>query len=222
MRLESALDRLHARTVRNPWLRLFSAMVRGLLAAGFIQPGMTKVLGYRFTGLPTTHPVGYFFDAFFQAEEFYFFVGAAQVLAGVLLLFRRTTTLGVVLYFPIILNIFVINVAVGFSGTYWITGMMLLACTYLLCWDYDRWKLLLPGFGAPPAPPAPAADRHLGTGMTVLAGGVAGLAGLGIASAAIAWQASTGFGRPLLLLTGSVLLAAAVALVYRRRLAPTS
>jgi hypothetical protein len=138
------LDRLHARVIANVWLQLFTGIVRVLLAIGFILPGMTKVLGNRFTSLPVTTPVGSFFDAFFQAHEYYIFVGTAQVLAGILLLFRRTTTLGAVLYLPIILNIFVITVSIGFALTEMITGLMTLANVYLLCWDYDRWKGLLP------------------------------------------------------------------------------
>ncbi|HET6668759.1 MAG TPA: hypothetical protein VFH15_00875 [Pyrinomonadaceae bacterium] len=43
-------------------------------------------------------------------------------------------------YFPLILNIFVITVSMHFTGTPVITGLMLLANIYLLCWDYDRLK----------------------------------------------------------------------------------
>ena len=138
------LDRLHARLVRSRGLQRFTAFTRVLLAVGFVPPGMTKVLGHRFTQLPTSHPVGSFFEAFFQAHAFYVFVGAAQVLAALLLLWPRTATLGAVLYFPIILNIAVITLAVGFEGTWVITVLMTLACLWLLVWDYDRLRVLLP------------------------------------------------------------------------------
>jgi hypothetical protein len=178
MHLESALDRLHARVVASPWLRLFEAATRGLLAMGFIIPGAKKFEG-RFTTLPLSDPVGFFFEAMYRAHGFYLFVGAEQVLAGILLLFRLTAPLGAVLYFPVILGIFVINVSVGFTGTYYITALMTLATAFVLCWDYDRWKSLLPGFGRTAAyDPA----RRLGTATTLAAGLTVALTGYGTAA----------------------------------------
>ena len=138
------LDTLHARAVRSRLLQRFTAFTRVLLAVGFLPPGLIKVLGHRFTTLPVSDPVGYFFDAFFQAEAFYAFVGLAQVAAALLLLVPRTATLGAVLYFPIILTITVVTWSIGFAGTRWITVLMTLACLWLLFWDYDRLKGLLP------------------------------------------------------------------------------
>ena len=138
------LDRFHARVVRSRWLQRFTAATRLLLAVGFIGPGAVKVMGHRFTQLPTSDPVGLFFDAFFQAGEFYVFVGLVQVVAGLLLVWPRTATLGAVLYTPVILNVTVITWSIGFSGTRWITLLMSLACLWLLAWDYDRLKAILP------------------------------------------------------------------------------
>ncbi len=42
------------------------------------------------------------------------------------------------LYFPVIVNIFLITLSMGFRGTPVITGLMLLGSIFLLCWDYDR------------------------------------------------------------------------------------
>lgn len=173
MSLEARLDTLHARARRNLWLQRFTTMTRLLLAAGFIPPGLTKVLGHPFTRLGVDHPVGYFFDAFFQAGGFYAFVGAMQVLAAVLLLFRRTATLGAVLYFPLIVTIFVVTVSIGFQGTWAITGLMALACLYLLCWDYDRLKPLLPF-----RPVERAEPGHLALVVSAMAGGGAALGGI--------------------------------------------
>jgi hypothetical protein len=50
-----------------------------------------------------------------------------QLTAAALLLLPWTATLGAVVYLPIILNIFVITVAVGFGGTQVVSGLMLLA-----------------------------------------------------------------------------------------------
>ena len=149
----AAVDRLHARAIVSPALVIFTALTRVMLALAFLPSGLVKVRGERFTTLPVTDPVGYFFDGFFSAPGYYRFVGAMQLTAALLLLIPQTAPLGAVMYLPIILNIFVITVAVGFGGTAVITGLMLLGNVYLLCWEYDRWKGLLP---------AAAGHRHLG------------------------------------------------------------
>ena len=173
------LDRLHARIVRSRRLQRFTAFTRVLLAVGFIPPGWTKVTGTPFTTLPTSSPVGYFFDAFFQAQAFYVFVGVAQVTAGLLLLWPRTATLGAVLYFPIILNVAVITVAVGFTGTWVITILMTLACLWLLAWDYDRLRAILPA--------RRRAGRGYGAREYAVQVGVWGGAGLALA-ALVLWR----------------------------------
>lgn len=143
------LDRLHARLVGRPMLQRFTAFTRVLLAVGFLPPGLKKLSGEPFTQLPVTHPVGAFFDAFFQAEALYVVVGLAQVAAALLLLWPRTATLGAVLYAPVIATITAVTWSIGFGGTRWVTAAMLLATVYLLCWDYDRLKGLLPTRQAP-------------------------------------------------------------------------
>ncbi|MBD0320613.1 MAG: DoxX family protein, partial [Gemmatimonadetes bacterium] len=45
-------------------------------------------------------------------------VGWAQLAGAILLLIPRTATLGALIFFPIILNIFVITVALHFTGTW--------------------------------------------------------------------------------------------------------
>jgi hypothetical protein len=172
------LDALHARAVQSRNLQRFTAFTRVLLAVGFLPPGLKKVLGHPFTVLPTSHPVGYFFDAFFQAEAFYVFVGLCQVAAALLLLVPRTATLGAVLYFPLILTITVVTWSIGFVGTKWVTLLMTLACLWLLLWDYDRLCALLPfkrtaggGFGA--------REYALQAGLWGVAGAAAG--GLAVA-----------------------------------------
>lgn len=171
-----SLDRLHARLVRSRFLQRFTAFTRILLAIGFLPPGLKKVMGERFTQMPVSHPVGAFFEAFFQASEFYWFVGLAQVAAAVLLLWPRTATLGAVIYFPIILNIALITNTLGFVGTSQVTILMTLACLWLLVWDYDRLKAILPtrraargGYGAREY----ALQAGLWAGAGVAAAGVA-------------------------------------------------
>jgi hypothetical protein len=82
--------------------------------------------------------MGLYFEAFHQTGFYYPFVGLAQILAGALLLVRRTALLGAVLYLPIITNIAVLTVATQFGGTAWLTVLMGLACVGLLVWDGHR------------------------------------------------------------------------------------
>ena len=143
MSVEARLDQLYVRVTSSPWVHRFTAMVRGLLAVGYLRSGLIKMMGERFTTLSAQTPVGYFFDALYSTGFYYRFLGASQVAASLLLLFPRTATLGAVIYVPIALNIFLITVSVGFQGTPFITGLMLLAALYLVCWDYPRLRSVL-------------------------------------------------------------------------------
>jgi uncharacterized membrane protein YphA (DoxX/SURF4 family) len=140
---QSALDRAHARVRREKLLRIFTVFTRILLALGFIPSGLTKVRGNRFTILGLDNPVGFFFEAMYRTGFYWRFLGLCQLAAALLLLIPRTATIGALVYFPLILNIFVITVALEFRGTPFITGSMLLASVYLLCWDYDKLKHLI-------------------------------------------------------------------------------
>ena len=205
------LDGLHARLIANRFLVLTTAIVRVLLALAFLPSGWVKATGQRFTTLPVTDPVGYFFDGFFSAAGYYRFVGFAQLTAALLMLLPWTAHLGAAIYLPIILNIFVITLSVGFGGTSAIAGLMLLGCLYLLCWEYDRWKWLLPR----------ANDRHLGLAPTL---GFAAAAVLGLASVTrlhLARLRSQDMGAPTILLLiaigGALLLTMGVRAARGRR-----
>ena len=141
--LETKFDLSLSRLKQNKHLRRFTAMTRVLLALGFTPSGLTKVLGNRFTLLSPETPVGYFFEALYRTGFYWNFIGACQLMAALLLLIPRTATLGALVYFPLILNIFVITVSLHFTGTPVITGLMLIACLYLLCWDADKLKAVI-------------------------------------------------------------------------------
>lgn len=143
MKLLARLDHLSEECKRNQWLRYFAVFCRVALALGFIPSGIVKVMGERFTALPSNHPLGHFFDALHLTGFYYRFIGVSQLTASLLLLIPRTALLGAILYFPIILNICVLTYATRFEGTR-IATLMLLANVYLLCWDYARLKYVLP------------------------------------------------------------------------------
>ena len=141
--LEQRLDQLHATVRANAaWQRLAVA-ARFLLALAFIPTGIVKMLGRPFTIMGTETLVGQFFDVMWRTGGYWRFIGTTQVVASLLLLTPRTTALGAFLFLPIIANIFAITIALHFQGTPYITGPMLLACVFLLCWEYPRWKGLL-------------------------------------------------------------------------------
>lgn len=137
------LERLHRNARRNKWLHRFAVFCRIALALGFIPAGLVKVSGERFTGLPSNHPLGHYFDALLLTGSYYTFIGLGQLMAALLMLVPRTAFLGALLYFPIIVNITVLTYAVRFEGTR-IATFMLLANLFLLAWDYDRLKHVLP------------------------------------------------------------------------------
>jgi len=141
--LFTEFERLYAELKRNKWLRYFAIFCRISLALGFVPSGIVKVMGERFTGLPSNHPLGHYFDALHLTGYYYTFIGVGQLIAALLLLIPRTALLGAIIYFPIILNICVLAHAVRFEGTR-IATLMLLANLFLLVWDYSRLKHILP------------------------------------------------------------------------------
>jgi len=136
--LPEPLARVHAWARAQPWLGRFTLMNRLLLAMAFLPTGLVKATGQRFTTLPVENPVGFFFEAMYRTGPYWHFIGLMQMVAAVMLLVPATATLGAVLFLPIGLSIFLITWGVGFTGTVWVTGGMLLAVLYLVCWDGDR------------------------------------------------------------------------------------
>jgi len=99
----------------------------------------------------------------------------AQVLAGTLLFFSSTMLLGAIVYFPVILAISVITWTFDFQGTWIITTLMTLANFYLLCWEYDRLKILFPTASSPIHF---LKDKNSGPWDVLVYGGCAGFIGL--------------------------------------------
>ena len=144
MNLGERLHKIHYEARRNKWLGYFAFFCRIALAAGFIPSGMQKVLGERFTTLAINHPMGNFLEAFHHTGYYYPFVGIMQVTAAILLLIPRTVTIGAFIYFPIILNICILSLAVRFDGSQVTSPLMVCAVLYLLCWDYHKFKNIFP------------------------------------------------------------------------------
>lgn len=183
--METFLDRLHAGARRIPALHRLAVISRILLALAFIPTGMVKLLGHRFTLMSPDTAIGGFFEAMYQTGFYWNFLGLAQVMAGVLLLVPWTATLGAVVTFPLVLNIFLVTLSVGFRGTPFITGGMLLAATFLVCWDYHRLKAIIWPGAAPAVGGAGAGGQEApAIGRLEMAGYVIGTTcGLGVFTA---------------------------------------
>src|SRR5262245_56069354 len=128
----------------DKWFRGFAVFCRVALALSFIPTGFVKIMGERFAaGLPSNNPLGHYFDALHLTGYYYTFIGIAQIITAILLLIPRTAVLGALMYFPFIVNICVLTYATRFDGTRANT-MALLASLFLLVWNYDRIKYILP------------------------------------------------------------------------------
>jgi len=145
MSISSTLDRLHSQAKQNLWLWLFSIFCRLALALGFIPAAIVKLIDERFaSGLSANHPMGHYLEALHLTGYYYTFIGVVQLAAAVMLLIPRTATLGAFLYLPIILNICILTFATRFDGSLFTSPLMTLANLYILGWNYEKWKYILP------------------------------------------------------------------------------
>ena len=123
--------------------KLFTWFTRILLSIAFIPSGLKKLLGERFTNISVDNPVGFFFEGLYQTGFYWNFLGFMQLTCSLLILIPRTTYAAAILYLPIIININIIVISMGFRGTPIITMLMLLANIYLLVWDYKKTNAIL-------------------------------------------------------------------------------
>ena len=138
-------DQFYLKIKGNRWYWYFSIFCRLTLAFAFIVAGMVKIVGERFaSGLSINHPMGAYLEALHHTGYYYTFIGIAQVTAAILLIIPRTITLGALIYFPIIVNIWLLSIAVRFEGSIVTSPLMVLANLYILVWNYDRLKYILP------------------------------------------------------------------------------
>ena len=137
------LESLHIKIYHKKIFKLFTWGTRILLFLAFLPSGLKKLLGERFTILGVDTPVGFFFEALYQTGFYWNFIGFMQLLAGLLLLIPKTSFLGALIYFPIIINILVIVISMNFTGTPYIAGLMLIGNIYLLLWDYKKVKRIV-------------------------------------------------------------------------------
>jgi len=140
----SRIEEIYYEAKNDKWFKGFAVFCRIALAASFLPTGFVKIMGQRFAeGLPHNNPLGHYFDALLTTGYYYTFIGIAQITTALLLLIPRTALIGALMNFALVLNIMILTYATRFDGTRLIT-MMFLAGLFLLVWDYDRLKYILP------------------------------------------------------------------------------
>lgn len=160
------IEEIYNEAKSDKWFKRFAVFCRIALALSFIPSGLVKIMGERFAaGLPHNNPLGHYFDALQQTGYYYTFIGVVQLIIAILLLVPRTALLGALMYFPIIVNICVLTYATRFAGTRIVT-IMLLASLFLLIWDYDRLKYILPFKQAKPT--LPTVKKPLGIRLRII------------------------------------------------------
>lgn len=119
------------------WLQ---TLLRFFLAYTIMQYGAAKVLDVQFssnissldTRVADMRPMSVAWSFFGYSFSYEFFIGCSQIAAALLLLFRRTATLGAILMVTIMSNIVFVNFAFDvcvkfFSSTYLVMSLYLLA-----------------------------------------------------------------------------------------------
>ena len=127
-------------------LQIFTIFLRYLIGAAFVFATIVKIQGMRFTsdsgaGSPI-NSAWHFFETMYASGLYWKFIGWGQLIAGFILMTQRWSTIGSLLFLPIITNVFVITISYEFAGTPVITFLMLSANIYLLLWDWNKLKLL--------------------------------------------------------------------------------
>jgi hypothetical protein len=128
---------------KKKWLIYFVIYLRYLIGGAMVFSSIVKIKGLRFTTadgiLAPINSANHFFETLYQSGLYWQFLGWSQLIAGLILMTQRYATLGALVLFPIIVNIFVITLSYYFAGTPIITGLLLLANIFLILWVYQKY-----------------------------------------------------------------------------------
>ncbi|WP_338768993.1 hypothetical protein WAF17_08950 [Bernardetia sp. ABR2-2B] len=127
------------------WLQIFIIYTRYFIGGAFVFASLVKIKGHRFVrNSGADMPIDsawHFFETMYQSGLYWQFLGFGQLLAGFFLMTQRYSKLGAALFYPIILNVFIITLSYEFGGTPFITGLMLLANTMLILWEWNSLRI---------------------------------------------------------------------------------
>jgi len=140
----SALDKRRRNyAALHSWFRLF---IRLALAAQMFEYGMTKVIPNQFRAPPLitlTQPVGHqtlegiLWASIGASLAYQIFLGCAEMLGGILLLFPRTTLLGALICLADLTQVFVLNMTYDI-GLKQISFHLILLSVFLIAPDFRR------------------------------------------------------------------------------------
>lgn len=133
--------------------------IRYLIALAFVPSGFTKLIGERFTQLPTTGAIGQFFEVIYLSGIYYNFIGIAQIVTAILLMTQRFALIGTFFFLAITTNIWMITISLNFTGTWIITSLMMFAGLILLYWDKNRIAELNSDYDVPKKKYAPKVSK---------------------------------------------------------------
>lgn len=140
--MEVLISRLKQITI----LQIFTISIRYLLGTSFVWASILKIKGVRFTQHSAENEpintLNHLFESMYQSGLYWHFIGWGQLMAGFLLMSQRFSTLGAVVFFPLMLNIFIITISFNWVGVLTITFLMLLINIYLLLWDWNKLKFV--------------------------------------------------------------------------------
>lgn len=127
-------------------LAWFTLGVRYYLAFVLLAYGFVKVIKIQFptpslerlvTPFGETSPMGLLWSFMGHSTPYTLFTGLGEVVAGLLLFFRRTTTLGALVAFGVMLHVMVLNFSYDIPVKLFSTHLVLLA-TFLILRDINR------------------------------------------------------------------------------------
>jgi hypothetical protein len=126
--------------------QVFTIFLRYLIGSAFVFSSIVKIRGERFTTESGANdPINsawHYFETMYASGIYWNFIGWGQMIAGFLLMTQRWSTVGALIFLPIIANIFFVTISYEFGGTPVITSLMFLANLYLLVWDYNKLQVL--------------------------------------------------------------------------------
>lgn len=158
------------------YLQIFTIYLRYLIGGAFVIAafGMGKVRGKANllnsldSPIEQLAPMQQFFRVMVDSGLYWQFIGWSQILAGVLLMTQKFARLGALMFFVLILNILVITMSYGFTGTPIVTGLMLIAVVYLLVWDLPAYLPLIQNKVQYESSPLKLADSQFWIGLGVV------------------------------------------------------
>lgn len=143
---------------------MLTIFTRYLLGTAFVWASILKIKGIRFEPQSgehaPIHSVSHLLESMYQSGFYWYFIGWGQFLAGFLVMSQVFSTLGAVVYFPIILSICILTTAFEAPVFLLMTSSMLLANIYLLFWDWNRLKYIVLNKPGPFVDQATGFSRH--------------------------------------------------------------